>query len=669
MPSRTHAVASIIVRTLALGCIAASLGACGGGASPEVSPLAGRGDLQPIAQAGALVDKVKGLLAARQSSPASLTVPVPVANTASSTQASASPAFSTTTRQEDAVDEDDLLKTDGRSLYSIRPSALAPGVAEVQVHRRAADGSLSALQTLSLPAAPTAGVNRGQDIGHGLLWSTAAGRVAAVRRNVGFGGGECPAGSVCTLAFAPSTHDTTLDLMNVGADGTLTTPTQVQIQGELVASRMVGSTLVIVTRHRPTLAAERLGTQAERDAALASLRASDILPSVRVNGAAATPLVTETQCYLQADNGSLALEVSTITSVDMTGTGFVSRSRCFLGGTEALYMSPEHVYLATARWPQPTQDAAGRWVYPVQAQLGTDIHKFSIAGADIAYRASGAVSGHLGWQRERNAYRMSEHRGDLRVVTFTGSMGWGAPVDVGSGVAPSPATLSVLREDASSQRLQTLATLPNAQRPAPIGLPGEQVYAVRFVGDRAYVVTFRQVDPLYVLDLSDAADPRQVGELKITGFSESLYPLPGGLLLGVGKDADDRGLVLGVKVALFDVADPARPGLLDARTFGVRGSGTGLDYSSHGISLFTQGDVTRVGLPMALRLTDDFAAATEHGLHRLEVNARARSLSVLSPVGVARTMAAHALLPTDRSVHIDGQVYYFSGGALRGFAW
>ena len=87
---------------------------------------------------------------------------------------------------------------------------------------------------------------------------------------------------------------------------------------------------------------------------------------------------------------------------------------------------------------------------------------------------------------------------------------------------------------------------------------GEEVQSVRFMGDTGYVVTFRQTDPLYALDLSDPRAPRSLGELKIPGFSEYLHPIGDGLLLGIGRDADPAtGMDLGFKASLFDVSDPA----------------------------------------------------------------------------------------------------------------
>ncbi len=651
------------------------LGGCGGGGggSTDGPPLqgSGKGELQAVSQPGELVDKVKALLVERQT--LNFTA-VPLAAEITGVPANPAPAFSSTTRQEDAVDEDDLIKTDGQFIYSYKtvgvsggmglPTTQGAGQIQLQVDRRAADGSLAAAQTLSL--AKVSDIEAVQ----GMLLSVAAKRLASMRRSYTVdAGSSCPVGAVCTTIAGAATQATTLDLMDVGSDGTLQPPTQVQIQGELVASRMVGTTLVMVTTHRPLLAAERLETQAQRDAALATLTAADFLPNLRVNGGAASLLVQETQCFVQPGNGSLALEITTITTVDLTTAGFAATSRCFLGGAEALYMAPSNLYVATARWPQATRDADGRWVYPTSAELSTDIHKFSVVGTAINYRATGSATGHLGWQRDRTAYRMSEHNGDLRVVTFTGSRGWGVLADANSNVLPSPATLSVLREDSVTQRLQTVATLPNSRHPAPIGLPGEQVYAVRFLGGRAYVVTYRQIDPLYVLDLSNPADPLQAGELKITGFSESLFPLPGGLLLGVGKDADEQGFIKGVKVALFDVGNAAQPALVQTQTFGMVGSATALDFSTHGISLFTVGNTTRVGLPMALRTSSDFSQPSNHALQRMEVDAQAKRMTVLAPLGASATNDGYGLLTTDRSLHIGEHVYFYSGGGVNGFAW
>ena len=139
-----------------------------------------------------------------------------------------------------------------------------------------------------------------------------------------------------------------------------------------------------------------------------------------------------------------------------------------------------------------------------------------------------------------NQFALSEHAGHLRLVTTTGDR-WSSE---------SESWVRVL--DESDGLLVEVGSVGDIGR-------GEQVQSVRFAGDVGYVVTFRQIDPFYTIDLSDPAEPAVVGELKIPGFSSYLHPIGDGLVLGVGSDADDNGRVTGAKVSLFDVSDLADP--------------------------------------------------------------------------------------------------------------
>jgi len=122
--------------------------------------------------------------------------------------------------------------------------------------------------------------------------------------------------------------------------------------------------------------------------------------------------------------------------------------------------------------------------------------------------------------------------------------------------------------------LSTVATIPNDLRPEKIGKPGEDIYGVRFLGDRGYVVTFRQTDPLYVMDLANPADPFIAGELEMPGFSEYLQLLDEDTLLGIGRSEN-----WDVQVSLFDVSDPANPSLVETSTAGSYSSAS-YDYHS-----------------------------------------------------------------------------------------
>jgi uncharacterized secreted protein with C-terminal beta-propeller domain len=199
----------------------------------------------------------------------------------------------------------------------------------------------------------------------------------------------------------------------------------------------------------------------------------------------------------------------------------------------------------------------------------TVVHRLALEGTGAAtYTGSGAVPGTL-----LDQYSLSEQDGALRLVTTTATpfgmqgaetAGGDAPVTtvINESAAAGPSTrLTVLRPDARGALVET-GQLDG------LGV-GEQVRSVRFVGDIAYVVTFRTMDPLFAVDVSDPTAPRLLGELHLPGFSEYLHPVAPGRLLGIGSDAEEsNGMVRGFKATLFDVSDPSRPRELDSFVLG-----------------------------------------------------------------------------------------------------
>ena len=109
---------------------------------------------------------------------------------------------------------------------------------------------------------------------------------------------------------------------------------------------------------------------------------------------------------------------------------------------------------------------------------------------------------------------------------------------------------------------------------------GQKIYSVRFVGDIGYIVTFRQVDPLYTIDLSDPTAPKVAGQLELEGYSSYLHPLGNGLLLGVGQDVGANNEPSGAMLELFDVSDPAAPKLVQKTSLG-QGSSSQVQYDHH----------------------------------------------------------------------------------------
>ncbi len=195
---------------------------------------------------------------------------------------------------------------------------------------------------------------------------------------------------------------------------------------------------------------------------------------------------------------------------------------------ETVYGSATSLYVATS----------GGW-----ERNDTSIHRFDLAGDEsTVYRASGQVPGDL-----LNQFSLSEYKGVLRAAT----------TEDGGGETQSHVTV-LETQGAALQRIGQVSGLGRTER----------IYAVRFIGDRGYVVTFRQVDPLYTLDLADPRAPKVTGELKILGYSAYLHPVGEHELLGIGQDATEEGRRQGAQLSLFDVADPAAPKLLHKRALG-----------------------------------------------------------------------------------------------------
>jgi hypothetical protein len=352
---------------------------------------------------------------------------------------------------------------------------------------------------------------------------------------------------------------TRVDLSDPGAPRVVEST---QVEGGLVATRLVGDTARVVVRTSP-MVVQRMWSSPDGDRFLAGIDDGDVLPRRTDADGAVVPLsrctdvlTTPVADPAAVDAGSPELvpepavtlpapEQVTVLTVgdDLADLAPVTVQ----GSAETTYASTQRLYVTSSTW-----GAGGS---------GTAVHRFDLTGEGGAtYTGTGLVPGSL-----LNQYSLSEDGDDLRVVTTTDGTG-DTPV-TGPGAEPGVA-VDVMPVPATEGRLAVLrpgegGVLREVGHVEDLGV-GEQVKSVRFLGDLAYVVTFRQTDPLYAVDVSDPTAPRVLGELKIPGFSEYLHPVGDGLLLGVGSDADEAtGRVTGMKVSLFDVSEPTAPREVD----------------------------------------------------------------------------------------------------------
>ena len=477
------------------------------------------------------------------------------------------------------------------------------------------------------------------------------------------------------------------------------------VDGQMISSRKIDNQLILVTRYHPyiegviepyndeVIAANRRIIEATDQASLMpgyTLTSGDNV----VSGA----VISDNQCYKNSESStdqnteSSADEAITyyespsiisIITVDLNDQSTSIKNTCFVGQSETMYVSPESLYLATTQYDYSvsldSQDRQFVSYYP--PEITTEIHKFRFRNGQAPdFRGSASVSGHLGWFADRKPFRMSEKDGRLRVVTFDENR---------SG---SPVTLNIL-EESDGEVLNTISTLPNDNRPEPIGKPNENLYASRFIGDRAYLVTFRITDPLYVLDVSDPYDPYIAGELELPGYSDYLHPVNDDLLIGVGKDAiaadgtgwgDGRGAFYqGVKLALFDVSDPSAPAVADTRIIGKRGTDTPALSQHHAFAYLPPGNGRNARMAFPLSLHDEqvqgsgpsaWSGWTSNNMLKMEVDAANASFVDVPYWTFESRTAGHTYSPVglqnDRAViGSDGGLYVIHNGALQYGLW
>ncbi len=422
---------------------------------------------------------------------------------------------STTNVHEKGVVEPDLVKTDGTRVVSVADGRLR--VVDVASRKQTAAVPLeSGYATQLLLAGDRA-----------LVMS---GGAAIAEDGVAIAPGEpMPRGKpVPTDTFPYASTLTLVDLTGAGKVlGTLL------LDGSYLDARQIGNVARVVVRSAPRLEfrypvqdANPAETMLANKDVVATSTIDDWLPTYRLATPAGTTSGQLTDCAdVHHPVDYTATSMLTVLTFDLTrdlGRGdpvtIVADGDTVYGTGTNLYVADDHVAFDRGAGPV----GSGR----------TELYQFDISGGGKpVHVASGRVDGTL-----LNQYALSEHDGHLRVATTTSNGG------------NTQSMITVLRRNGN--RLDAVGKVDG------LG-PGERIYAVRYFGDTAYVVTFRQTDPLYTVDLTDPAAPKVTGELKITGYSAYLHGAGEGRLIGVGQEADTAGRTTGAQVSLFDTTDPA----------------------------------------------------------------------------------------------------------------
>ncbi len=309
------------------------------------------------------------------------------------------------------------------------------------------------------------------------------------------------------------------------------------VDGSLLDARAVGQTARVVVRSTPRLdLPHHTDDPAAQQAAIEEADVTAWLPryEVTTGGTTESGHVDCTAVSHPAEySGTSMLTVLTFDlTADSLGDGLPVS---IVADGDTVYSNGTSLYVASdQRWRVMTDEAG--------SYDRTAIYKFDVsAPGKPRYVGAGEVDGWL-----LNQYAMSEWDGFLRVATTSGDA-WGE-------AANSESAVYVLAE--RDNRLVEVGAVTG------LGVT-ERIYSVRYVGPIAFLVTFRQIDPLYTVDLSDPTAPKVLGELKVTGYSSYLHPIGEDRLLGIGQEADEEGRTLGTQVSLYDVSDLTNPTVLD----------------------------------------------------------------------------------------------------------
>lgn len=268
----------------------------------------------------------------------------------------------------------------------------------------------------------------------------------------------------------------------------------------------------------------------------------------------------------------------------------------YLGRSDSIYSSKENMYITFEKYEKnDKEDVALKRAFPISGNRKTMIYRFCLEEGKMNCKASGEVAGSI-----LNQFSMDEKDGYFRIATTSGSV-------TGSGEEQSKNHLFVLNSE-----LETVGKIEDIA-------PGEKIYSVRYMGDRAYMVTFRKVDPLFVMDLSNPEEPKILGKLKIPGYSDYLHPYDENHIIGFGKDAavvsnedgswgwaDEDNLSAyyqGMKIAMFDVTDPENPVEMWKEEIGDRGTESEL-LQNHKALLFSK-EKNLLAFPVRVATVED----------------------------------------------------------------
>ena len=549
--------------------------------------------------------------------------------------------FSTTNIQEEGVDESDIVKNDGNTIFVLEDRTIhvvqAWPVEEVQE-----------LATVELDLAGDSLYLRDDSL-------------IALSRNqlfyyffddvVGFGGAADvlpgmavsePASKVDEAAqsFAPGPFDdgneTAVTIIDVSDPANPAVAHTLRFEGNLVSSRLIDNRLYLIMTTTPAVPFN------VTDEELEQRTLEEWLPDFTVtgpDGETTGDLVDWTGFYrpVAPDGFSMTLVVT----IDVDDPSAAFETTAIVAGAGTIYASTEALYVTDTSYDFES----------FSSRTDTAIHKLAFVEQGTQYVASGSVPG-----RVLNQYSLGEYQGNLRIATTTENTD-------GESFTESN-NVYVLGENGTA--LDILGQIEGIA-------PGERIYSARFIGERGFLVTFVRVDPLFTLDLSNPANPTILGELKVPGFSDHIQLLDENHLLTIGRDTVDAGdfaWIQGVQLSIFDVTDPTSPQLDHKVVIGGRGSYSEANYNPKAFNHFPERSVLALPIDLYEEAGSDSAFGGHHftGLYVFNVTAEA-GFDLLGRISSSREETPsdcfYGYYGFTRGVFIDDNVYSVTAESVR----
>ena len=429
--------------------------------------------------------------------------------------------FSTTNIQVEGVDEADIVKTDGKYIYNFSDRKL------VITDAYPIEGSKIVSETELEGVRPTEMFVLGDKL---LVFGNAYFEYNKAKKISGDGISV----EEMRLPGYYSSNSVAVRLYDISDRENPVLEKELDFEGNYLTSRMIGNNAYFVVNSYPNY----------RDC----LEGEECIIPMMIENGVEKRVATATEIgYI---NPMPVRSFVTLGSINLDSGE--TEKETIAGDAQNVFASQNNIYLASTAWlPRETFIPEGTVVKDVERAIIGDkettvISKFGLVDGQVGYLGQGVVSGHV-----LNQFSMDEFEGNFRIAT---TLGWN-----GSN------NLYILNEN-----METIGELEDLA-------PGESIYSARFMGPKAYIVTFKKVDPLFVIDVSTPTNPTVLGKLKIPGYSDYLHPIDEDHLIGIGKDSiestyGDFAWYQGIKMAIFDVSDVENPIELHKIIIGDRGT-------------------------------------------------------------------------------------------------